>query len=80
MSALTPKADMCSALGDVCFVPIAVIETTPPESTPSSRAIRPLNADASRKLYEAYTGRQDGLIFATQHVPAGLEQQAWIYE
>ena len=21
MSAVTPKADMCSALGDVCFVP-----------------------------------------------------------
>ena len=25
MSALPPKADMCSALGDVCFVPIADI-------------------------------------------------------
>ena len=25
MSALLPKADMCSALGDVCFVPIADI-------------------------------------------------------
>jgi len=23
MSAIPPKADMCSALGDVCFVPIA---------------------------------------------------------
>ena len=25
MSALPPKADMCGALGDVCFVPIADI-------------------------------------------------------
>ena len=28
MSALTPKADMCSALAYVCFVPIADICTT----------------------------------------------------
>ena len=28
MSALPPKADMCSALGDVRFVPIADIATS----------------------------------------------------
>jgi hypothetical protein len=32
MSALPPKADMCSALADVCFGPIADIATPAPRA------------------------------------------------
>ena len=40
MSALPPKADMCSALGDVRFVPIADMSPSEPENaSPSCHAI-----------------------------------------
>ena len=40
MSAVTPKADMCSALGDVRFVPKADIPSIEPRRTAEAPALR----------------------------------------
>ena len=69
MSALPPKADICSALGDVCFVPIAdminlidhlvgAVEQRPRNSDPER--FGGLEIDRQLELDRAWTGSSLG--------------------
>ena len=52
MSALPPKADMCSALGDVRFVPIADIDRNEINEAAKVSEFGALHSSASRLLAE----------------------------
>ena len=55
MSALPPKADMCSALGDVRFVPIADIRTSPYSDVIIFPTVKPAKPPTRAKAYTSQT-------------------------
>ena len=57
MSAIPPKVDMCSALGDVCFVPEADIQRrfySMPSSTNSMVVLKLMTSSAQSGLYSHF--------------------------
>jgi hypothetical protein len=61
MSALPPKADMCGAKSDVCFVPIADIEEIPGRNRKT--ALRRSLRDLKQRLESTSDGRGVSLSF-----------------
>ena len=69
MSALPPKADMCSALGDVRFVPIADIASFVIDAGEQSR--RDDVAERWRRRRLADGGKKNTTVIPAQHCTDG---------